>query len=67
MAFENSVLSFADLIGVFLEKIFSFFAKISASYIFLLMMFMLVGLIYVVLTKFKEVPQWKNIYYFYYY
>jgi len=55
MAFENTTIIFADLFGVFLEQIVIFFSKMSSSYILILFLFMIVGLIFVLMTKFKEV------------
>jgi len=55
MAFENTTILFADLFGVFLEQIVIFFSKMSSSYILILFLFMIVGLIFVLMTKFKEV------------
>lgn len=57
MAFENTTLLFADTIGVLLEKIFDLFHSISGSYIFILVLFMLIGLIIMLSYKVKEVGQ----------
>ena len=66
MVFENGSIALADLVGLLLEKLVNFFTSISAPYMFLILMSMLSALIIVILSKVKEVSEWKNIYFYYY-